>query len=401
MIRDDYAGPGGWSEGLRALGIHDVGIEWDRWACATRAAAGHLTIRADLATYRTPAEPVEGYLASPPCQTFSTAGKGEGRAQLDDLRDIIARRAWAEADELDARTRHVIDTARNCAELAPRWICLEQVPAVLPLWQQVARMLDARGYSVWTGVLNAADYGVPQTRRRAVLIASLDRPVSCPPPTHAQHPAPTLFGPALAPWVTMAEALGWVDGVVVNTRGDRGDEPAGGNEFSADRPSWAMTGKARSWVLDRHQSHGGIHDIDSPSPSLTTRFDQWSLDRRQQHDGKPVRLVPSTEPAPTLTGAGKSQWVFDRPATTVCGDPRLGAPGHRDRAGGEPQFGADAIRLTIDDALALQSFPAGYPVQGTRSAQFLQVGNAIPPRLAMHVAAEALGVDLAALEAAS
>ena len=72
MIRVDYAGPGGACEGLRTLGLEPVGIEWDAAACATRAAAGHLTIRADLATYRPHHRPgsVVGYWASPPCQTM-------------------------------------------------------------------------------------------------------------------------------------------------------------------------------------------------------------------------------------------------------------------------------------------------------------------------------------------
>lgn len=44
--------------------------------------------------------------------------------------------------------------------------------------------------------------------------------------------------------------------------------------------------------------------------------------------------------------------------------------------------GTDAIRLDITDALVLQSFPADFPVQGTRTAQFQQVGNAVPPLMA-------------------
>lgn len=44
MILDTFAGPGGWSEGLRSICLSDVGIEWDRDACLTRGAAGHRTI---------------------------------------------------------------------------------------------------------------------------------------------------------------------------------------------------------------------------------------------------------------------------------------------------------------------------------------------------------------------
>ncbi|GFE27584.1 hypothetical protein Sliba_80370 [Streptomyces nigrescens] len=49
---------------------------------------------------------------------------------------------------------------------------MEEVPDVLPLWKQYAVILRRWGFSVWTGILNAADYGVPQTRKRAILPAS-------------------------------------------------------------------------------------------------------------------------------------------------------------------------------------------------------------------------------------
>ena len=56
----------------------------------------------------------------------------------------------------------------------------------------------------------AANYGVPQTRLRAFLLAHRTR-VHVPEPTHAKHPVPGLFV-TLGPWVSMAEALGWVPG---------------------------------------------------------------------------------------------------------------------------------------------------------------------------------------------
>ena len=73
---------------------------------------------------------------------------------------------------------------------------------------------------------------------------------------------------------------------------------------------------------------------------------------------------------------------LDRPATTVCADSRIAPPGHRDRAGGERQFAAGTVRLTIKQALILQGFPADYPVQGNKTDAFTQVGNAVPPPLA-------------------
>ncbi len=142
MIRVDYAGPGGACEGIRSLGLESYGIEWDAAACATRAAAGHRTIRADLSTYRPGGRP-EGYWGSPPCQTFSTAGKGDGRAELDRLAEVIHGERWADADLFDPRTRHVIDAARVAVTCGAEWVAMEQVPGVLPLWRALGHVLDA------------------------------------------------------------------------------------------------------------------------------------------------------------------------------------------------------------------------------------------------------------------
>jgi DNA (cytosine-5)-methyltransferase 1 len=78
-VLDLFAGAGGWEEGLRPLGISALGIEWERWACATAQAAGHARLQADLSTLD-PQDfaPVWGLVGSPPCQAYSTAGKGLG-----------------------------------------------------------------------------------------------------------------------------------------------------------------------------------------------------------------------------------------------------------------------------------------------------------------------------------
>jgi DNA (cytosine-5)-methyltransferase 1 len=146
--------------------------------------------------------------------------------------------------------------------------------------------------------------------------------------------------------------------------------------------------------------------VDQPAPTLDSKVGSaWTLNRRQQTNGVPVRNVPDIEPAPTLTGiaGSKGQWVWERPATTVAGDPRITARCHHDhgtqgadakttaqvRAG--DYEGTEPVKLTIAEALALQSFPPGYPVQGTKTAQFRQVGDAVPPLLAAHILAAATG----------
>ena len=209
-VIDLFAGPGGWSEAARMLSIPETGIELDAAACATRAAAGHATVRADVSAFCTERlRDVAGLIGSPPCVVFSAAGKRAGVgvteilaeltrdsfAGLEDARPAHARtwpgpcaapggrRRSSPAPSAPRRSgrrpvrRTGDEPARLIARIRPEWVALEQVPAVLPLWQAYAEELRKLGYSAWCGVLNAADYGVPQTRLRAILIASRVRQV--------------------------------------------------------------------------------------------------------------------------------------------------------------------------------------------------------------------------------
>jgi DNA (cytosine-5)-methyltransferase 1 len=56
--------------------------------------------------------------------------------------------------------------------------------------------------------------------------------------------------------------------------------------------------------------------------------------------------------------------------------------------------GTEPVRLTITEALILQSFRPDYPLQGSRTAQFRQVGDAVPPLLAAHVLSAVTGQAL-------
>lgn len=226
MILDLFAGPGGWDEGLKSLGRTDVlGVELDVDAAATAEAAGHSRLVADIRTV----DPrrfsdVEGLIASPPCQTFSAAGKGEGKASLDDLVAALRMVAdghpcpdAAEASGLDAgdpRSTLILEPMRFIRHLHPQWIAFEEVKEALPVWEEYATLLRELGYSAWSGILNAADYGIPQSRKRAFLLATLHGTASRPTPTHIGSGEWALFDQR-EPWVTMADALGWDEAACV------------------------------------------------------------------------------------------------------------------------------------------------------------------------------------------
>lgn len=409
LVLDGFAGPGGWSEGLRLLGLRDVGLEWDTAACKTRAAAGHLTIQCDIAQY--PTAPFKGRVRkqiwSPPCQAWSRAGKGLGLADqplvhqaVHDLAHGRDTRATLLPQCRDQRSLLAAEPMRWLYDLRPEWVCMEEVPDVLPLWKQYAEVLRGWGYSVWVGILNAADYGVPQTRRRAILIASRMRSVSAPEPTHAEQAEEVgLFGPGRARWVSMADALGWGGGVVINTRGER--KTAGGNEFPADGPSWCLTEKTRSWALrNGTQKNAAVRELDEPAGTLffgaRCNDVSWVL----RNGNQPNAAVRSVEdPAPTMAFGNNSariEWVQQRPATTVCATDRIAPPGHRDRSPkGESQFASpETVRITQAEAAVLQSFRSDYPWQGTKTKQFEQIGNAVPPLLAAHIVSAVSGIPL-------
>lgn len=341
-----YGGPGGWCQGLRTLGLTSIGIELDAAACQTRAAAGHRTIRADVAAMPLHhlAGRVQGAIFSPPCQAFSTAGTGAGRQVIDELAAAIGRGDWSWSHD-DDRVRHVLEVGRWTETLRPTWVACEQVPPVLPLWHAyVDRWRHLYGWSAWAGIINAADHGVPQTRRRAFLIARTDGQPALPPtPTHCDGGALTLDG-GLAPWVSTEDALGWpphyelhhIRGAGMADRHGPRPGPRPGRVATAPAPTIGGACWRRMKVLRTNQ--------DSAIRKGVTRRYERTVDR----------------PAPTLTQMSRS-WTW------------------RD--------GTEERPLDLAEALVLQGFPASYPVQGHKTARFEQVGNAVPPPVAAAVIA--------------
>lgn len=341
-IVDLFAGPGGLDLAARQLGIPAVGIEWDSGACETRAANGLVTKQGDVRHFGPDRFKTANVLAGgPPCQTFTVAGHGSGRQALEQVIAFADRFVAREPLESIRKDLVALKDERTGLVLEPlRWalqaldagrpyeaIVLEQVPAVRPVWDKYAELLEKEGYSCADPkVLRTEEYGVPQTRRRAIFIARrrdsahlLGAP-RMPQPTHdvfnpmKKVRAARLHSPT-AP-VSMATALPdrRAPFVVISNYGTGGDPKARGRRHSHE-PSATVTGK-----VSRNR-------VETPEGGTTSRFTPSEMGQLQTFPPKP-------------------QWEW----------------------------------------------------KGKDISQ--QIGNAVPPRLGMHILAAALDIPRAELEAA-
>ncbi|MEU5774290.1 DNA cytosine methyltransferase [Streptomyces venezuelae] len=323
-IVDLFAGPGGLDVAAEKLGVPSVGIEWDASACTTRRAAGLETAEGDVRLYGPSDFPEADVLAGgPPCQTFTIAGTGVGRRALDDVLRFVERLVAREDREEIEKDLAKLDDERTGLVLQPlmwaldaidkldrpyRAIVLEQVPAVLPVWEAYGKALVEEGYQVDYGILHTEAFGVPQTRRRAVLIARYGKgPVTLPSATHRIYRkgvARDSGDAKLLPWRTMADVVSRPTAFeVISNYGTGGDPKARGRRRS-DEPSATVTGK-----ISRNRVVG--------------------------------------------------------------------------------PDGSELDRFSFSEAGRLQTFPTNYPWSGRDVGQ--QIGNAVPPRLAMHVLSAAFG----------
>lgn len=439
MIADDlFAGAGGWDLAAEALGIHARGIENMPAARATRDAAGLTTIHDDVWTYE-PDGAATGLIASPPCQTFSAAGKGTGRKALDDVLALIPDVPFMSLTELrsygeafgDERTALVLTPLWLAIHHPYRWLAWEQVPQVLPVWEACAEVLRLCGcYEVWTGYLHSEQYGVPQTRKRAFLLANFRREVAPPTPTHSRYHSrtPDKLDPGVAKWVSMAEALGWGLSRRPSPTVTGGGTETGGAEPIAKLARYAgrddFVVRTGNFTARDHRLQRGVpyeRSIDVPAPTVLGNTGRWTVEfagaGQTAVDTAGQRRRSLDEPAHTITGKGTAawcptpaldgetaedcDWVHDRPSPTIVGTfaPDVVAkPGYR-KAGDPPrQKTPGSVRVTVEEAGVLQSFPADFPWNGgpkdSSGKKYLQAGNAVPPLMALHALAAATGLAI-------
>ena len=353
---DLFAGVG-WGVACKELGIEEYGVENDPHVIGTRSINDMRTIYADVWTGLHKPELVPAHdilIASPPCQTYSVAGNGAGREALDQVLSLVKNKVYHEGYNIqnitsrlnfDDRTALVLAPLAYVSRHRPKYVVMEQVPTVLPVWEAFAEEMREMGYSVWTGHLHAEQYGVPQTRKRAFLIARRDGEEAQPPvPTHSKYHTrnPDKLDDGLPFWVSMAEALGWTEDdtrEMVSNYSNNGDAAV-----------------------------KGTRDSSQPSPTVTGKVgrNKWRINNQSG-------------------GASDAEWTHKRPAPTIAGRGLVPAPGaNANRFNGSTKSRNDGINVTIEEAAILQSFPENFKWEtgSVKTANFQIIGNAVPPLLA-------------------
>ncbi len=311
---DLFAGAGGLTLGLKQAGVKTVcAAERDAHRVCTFAkhtpAADLLAAdirQVDFSRYRRKVDLVYG---GPPCQPFSSGGLRNAAA---DHRDMIPS---------------FIQTVK---EVQPLAFLMENVPGLVAgdraaYLSRILAAFQELDYRVAWKVVNAADFGVPQKRRRLFVVGMRHRRFRFPKETH---------GPARKhPHVAVADVL-----------------PP--HQLGAANPSkvfYAKTPDLRPSPHDGHLFNGGGRPIDRSKPCHTI----------------------------LASAGGNKTHFFDELALVPAYHRHL-------QKGGAPRNGTlpSARRLTVLESALLQTFPADLVFAGPRSSQYHQVGDAVPPLLA-------------------
>lgn len=367
-VADLYSGAGGLSEGLRQVGFKIVfGIDKDPEACRTFQ-LNHPDADVECAsiTSLSPgdiAQRVGGYVdlvvGGPSCQGFSTAGRRTGWVRDDDDRNDL----WS----------HMLAVVEK---IQPKAFIMENVPGLFA-WKEgefgwkIIQAFRELGFLVTHDILLAANYGVPQLRRRLFIVGVRDGgSFRFPSETHLggwRRDTLHLWEEArvqrgLRPHVTAWEAIA--------------DLPALGDSSGA--PSMRY-GHIRTTPIIEHLRAGAgdrVRDHETGNLPEATRELLRQVPRGGTWRDIPTRDLPQRFQGMRRTDSTNLYGRLDpaRAAYTINTqflNVTTGCYTHpfEDRA------------LTIREGARLQTFPDRYEFTGTLSSRARQIGNAVPPLL--------------------
>ena len=342
-----FSGAGGMSQGASIAGVEVAwAIEKDPWCAATYAHNHPQTtvVNADVRSIDAgrfrQRRRLDLVFGGPPCQGFSTSNQ----------------RTRTKANKANWLFREFL---RMVSTLNPRWVVFENVRGIVDtekgyFFRQIQRGLRTLGYSVTSAILNAGDFGVPQTRWRTFVVAG-------PETARFRFPAPSA---GRRPTVRDA-----IFDLPILLNGSTHEGPLKYRAPAQSEYAAHLRGRLRST---------SNHIVTNNAPYVARRFSQVP-------PGGNWKDIP--ELAESARGRGPHSGLYRRltwdHSSVVIGNFRKNMLIHPDQDRG----------LSVREAARLQSFHDGYRFLGTIGFQQQQVANAVPPLLAAAVFSAILAVD--------
>lgn len=374
-IVDLFAGAGGLTTGFHLAGFESLcAIDVEAKALATykhnypNTQIIHQDIRkVDPSDLRSglglQKEKLTVLIGGPPCQGFSR-NIPAGYRYLNDPRNQLYR-AFLEF----------------VREFRPLYVVMENVPEILKAYDgaighEITEQLEAQGYQVTSTSLNSANYGVPQTRARAFFLASLDKPIQLPEPTHAGDITSDYRAKKYSNQLTIPLLESNISSIIT-VRDAIGDLPPleAGQEYNGK--IYPLSPQTPYQATIRNGSTKLTNHIARPLSAIQMARALVLSEGQDARD-----LPPELAPKKHYSGAyGRLYW--NKPARTITrwvfhpGSGRFFHP-------------TQNRTITIREAARLHSYPDTFHFLGTYTDMASQIGESVPPLLGKAIAASIL-----------
>lgn len=313
---------------------------------------------------------VDVLAGSPPCQGFSIVGRVK-------IASLIRKGIW----KLENDDPRLIDDPRNLLykefvrvvkEVEPKFFVMENVHGMRSyrngdMVDEILERFQGIGYMADYRVLNAAEYGVPQQRKRLFFIGNrLGMPNPFPEKTHSRYDAPdncsgdcTVLRNTVTVWAAIGDLPPLKEG--------EGEEVADYNSPPSNHYQvWSRKGSSKVFNhVARSHRQRDLNTFNSMKPG-----DKWKDLKQEYRDSYGYR-------DDIFNDKFKRLWK-DKPSWTVTA--------HLHKDGYVYIHPTQPRTITVREAARLQSFPDRFRFMGSRTHQFKQIGNAVPPLLAKAVA---------------